>query len=75
MTAAELARESHRIASGSRGAVEDWLRAEAKLLAAELEEALLMSQDEPEDKARRAGYLAALKKRAIEVFIKVHPHE
>jgi hypothetical protein len=75
MTAAELARECRLIAGGSPGAVEDWLRAEAKLLAAELEEALLMPQDEPEDKARRAGYLAALKKRAIEVFIKVHPHE
>lgn len=75
MTAAELARECHRIANGSPGTVEDRLRAEAKLLAVELEEALQMPQEEPEDKARRAGYLAALKKRAIEVFIKVHPHE
>jgi hypothetical protein len=73
MTAAALARECHRIASGSPGAVEEWLRAEAKQLAAELEEALQMPQEEPEDAARRAGRLAALKKRAIEIYIKVHP--
>jgi hypothetical protein len=74
MTAAELARECYLIASGSPAAVEDRLRAEAKQLAAELEEALRMPQEEPEDAARRAGRLAALKKRAIEIFIKVHPN-
>jgi hypothetical protein len=55
--------------------VEERLRTEAKQLAAELEEALRMPQEEPEDKARRAGYLAALKKRAIEIYIRVHPDE
>jgi alkanesulfonate monooxygenase SsuD/methylene tetrahydromethanopterin reductase-like flavin-dependent oxidoreductase (luciferase family) len=74
MTAAALARECHRIASGSPEAVEERLRAEAKQLAAELEEALQMPQEEPEDAARRAGRLAALKKRAIEIYVKVHPN-
>ncbi|MDR3725567.1 MAG: hypothetical protein P4K86_00855 [Terracidiphilus sp.] len=75
MTAAALARECHQIASGSSVEAADRLRAEAKQLAAELEEALQMPQEDFEDAARRAGHLAALKKRAIEIFIKVHPSE
>jgi hypothetical protein len=74
MTAAALARECHQIASGSPGAVDERLQAEAKQLAVELEEALQMPQDDFENRARRAGHLAALKKRAIEILVKVHPN-
>jgi hypothetical protein len=73
MKSAQLARECRRIANDGGGATDARLRAEAVQLAAEFQEALLLPQDDFQDQARRAAMLASLRKRAIEILVKVSP--
>jgi hypothetical protein len=73
LKAVQLARECRSIANGEPGDVDPKLRSEAAQLAMEFQEALQLSQDEFEDQARRAALLAALRKRAIEILVKVNP--
>jgi len=73
MKSAQLARECRRIANDGGGATDARLRAEAVQLAAEFQEALLLPQDDFQDQARRAAMLASLRRRAIEILVKVSP--
>jgi hypothetical protein len=73
LKAVQLAKECRQIAQSDSPKIDESLRAEANLLAAEFRDALLMPQDEFQDEARRAAQLAALRKRAIEILVKVSP--
>jgi hypothetical protein len=73
MKSAQLARECRRIANDGSEEIDGRLRAEAAQLAAEFQEALLLPQDDFQDQARRAAMLASLRKRAIEILVKVSP--
>lgn len=75
LKAVQLAKECRQIAQNDTAEIDESLRVEAKLLAAEFHDALLMPQDEFEDEARRAAQLASLRKRAIEILVKVYPDE
>jgi hypothetical protein len=73
LKAVQLARECRQIAQSGSAEIDDRLRTEAALLSAEFQDALHMPQDEFEDEARRAAQLASLRKRAIEILVKVYP--
>ncbi len=75
LKAVQLAKECRQIAQSDSPQIDENLRAEAKLLAAEFHDALLMPQDEFAEEARRAAQLASLRKRAIEILVKVYPDE
>jgi hypothetical protein len=63
------------IADGKVAAASESLQAEAKLLAVNWRVAIDMHQDNFDDQARRAARLSALRKRTIEILVKVLPKE
>ena len=71
----QLARECRVIANGDDLVVDEAVRAEARQLAADWQDAIHMPQDEFADQARRASQLAALRKRTIEILVHVHPSD
>jgi len=70
---AQLAHECSLIATGDPAVASDSVRAEAAQLAVEWKDAINMPQDVFEDQARRAAQIAALRKRTIEILVKVTP--
>jgi len=66
-----LAEQCSLIAHSDPAAIDDRTRAEAGQLFEEWEEAIHMPEVEFEDKERRAAQLAALRKRTIEILVRV----
>jgi len=67
----QLAAECSSLAGADPATVEDDLRAEAAQLATEWKDAIQMPVDEFEAQARRAAQIAALRKRTIEILVRV----
>ena len=68
----QLANECGLLAEGDTAAVDEAIRAETGQLAAEWKEAINLPQAAFEDQARRAAQISALRKRTIEILIKVN---
>jgi len=71
MKSHELRDACREIAHAPREEVQDSLRTEANQLAIEWDEALGLPQLDPFDASRRASIVAALRKRTIEILIKL----
>jgi hypothetical protein len=67
----QLAHECRLIADGAIAEADEKLRAEARELASDWRTAIDMPRDEFDDQARRAARIAALRKRTIEILVKV----
>jgi hypothetical protein len=67
----QLAHECRLIADGSVAEADERLRTEARELAAEWRIAIDMPRDEFDEQARRAARIAGLRKRTIEILVKV----
>lgn len=67
----ELARECEMIANGQVVAAGEELRVEARRLASEWDQTAHMPVLEFDDKARRAARIASLRKRTIQILVKV----
>lgn len=67
----QLAHECRLIADGAIAETDEKLRAEARDLATEWRIALDLPRDEFEEQARRAARIAGLRKRTIEILIKL----
>lgn len=67
----QLAHECRLIAAGNIAEAGDKLRTEAKTLASEWSLAIDMPHDDFDEQARRAARIAALRKRTIEILVKV----
>ncbi len=72
LTGAELAEECRAIAHDGSAKLNQDLKAEAERLYAGWQEALEKPVDDFDDRARHASQIAALRKRTIEVLIKIH---
>ncbi|MGA2671652.1 MAG: hypothetical protein ABSE99_00380 [Terracidiphilus sp.] len=75
LTSSQLAKECRLIAEGNSPAIDKALRDEARRLQTEWKDAIHMPEGEFGDKARRAAQMAALRKRTIEILVKVSPQE
>lgn len=72
MKSSELRDHCREISHGSREMASDWLRTEAHQLAVEWQDALEMPQNDAFQESRKATQLAALRKRTIEILVKVY---
>lgn len=71
MSSRQLAEQCKVLAEAKSGSVEDPLRAEARRLYDAWSDALNQPEDTYEDHSRKASLQAGLRKRTIEILIKV----
>jgi hypothetical protein len=69
---AELAYETRMIANGEVPAADEKQQAESKELAAEWHEIIQVAKVNFDDQANRAARIASLRKRTIEILVKVY---
>jgi hypothetical protein len=67
----QLAHECRLIADGTVAGADEGLRAEARELASDWRTTIDMPRDEFDEQARRAARIAGLRKRTIEILVKV----
>jgi len=71
LSSSQLAAQIALIANGDQTAIDDATRVEAGLLVAEWQDALKMPEATFDDEEIRVAQLAGLKKRTIEILVKV----
>jgi hypothetical protein len=75
LKSAQLEQECRLIADGKVAAASESLQTEARQLAEEWREAIKLPQNKFDDQARRAARILALRRRTIEILIKMAPKE
>lgn len=71
LSAAQLARECQSIAEDSSTNIDPELHAEARRLFAGWQESLALSEEDYDERARKASLQAGLRKRTIEILVKI----
>ncbi|MGH9486453.1 MAG: hypothetical protein ACRD04_02535 [Terriglobales bacterium] len=71
LPSSQLARDCQTIAESAPAEFDPALHAEAVRMSAEWQEALKKPTDQFDDRARKAGQIAALRMRTIEILLKI----
>ncbi len=73
MSDIELARNCRAIAESRSASITDAIKAEARRLYGDWRNAINFPEGDRQEKARRATIMAALRKRTIQILVKVSP--
>jgi hypothetical protein len=75
MSDIELARNCRAIAESSSASITDAMKAEAKRLYGDWRDAINFPENGRQERARRATTMAALRKRSIQIMVKLSPEK